>query len=331
MKPNRNYYFDNIKAWLIILVVLGHFIEPLIENKFFLILYTVVYAFHMPMFAFASGFYSKPSLKGLKSLFKTFITFQVVYGIFMLLIFIIFPQNHATIESTSTTLEILDIIPLAFTPYWLLWYLLSLIFWRLLLFIFNKSHLMIIIAILLSIFIGIVDIDGRTLSYSRTISLFPFFLLGYYLTESNLSLVRTFFKKKYACFLLITITLILWVCYYFNANHELFYYANNFEELGCTLTVGFALKVLTLLISFFTSLVFMLIVSEKKSMLSNIGKETLNIYLYHGFIYWIIYSFGFYTYLQTTNLFFQVIIIIALTMSSVYSLSKIFKNRRYYE
>lgn len=59
----RDYLFDNYKALLIILVVIGHFIEPAYKNN--TLLYTLkwlIFSFHMPAFIFISGYFSKREL-----------------------------------------------------------------------------------------------------------------------------------------------------------------------------------------------------------------------------------------------------------------------------
>ena len=62
----REYLFDNYKVLLILLVVIGHFIEPSNDqNPFLYELKWGIVAFHMPAFIFISGYFSKriPSLK----------------------------------------------------------------------------------------------------------------------------------------------------------------------------------------------------------------------------------------------------------------------------
>ncbi|MBP3851842.1 MAG: acyltransferase family protein, partial [Erysipelotrichaceae bacterium] len=54
----RDYYFDNLKAVLIFLVILGHFLLP-IETGPLCILKRWIYSFHMPLFIFVSGYFSK--------------------------------------------------------------------------------------------------------------------------------------------------------------------------------------------------------------------------------------------------------------------------------
>ena len=47
---NKRYaYFDIIKFTLIFFVVLGHVIEPFINNPFFKSIYMLIYSFHMPL------------------------------------------------------------------------------------------------------------------------------------------------------------------------------------------------------------------------------------------------------------------------------------------
>ena len=50
----RNPYWDTLKAMLIVLVVLGH-TGTAMGNKWL----SVIYAFHMPLFIFISGYFSK--------------------------------------------------------------------------------------------------------------------------------------------------------------------------------------------------------------------------------------------------------------------------------
>lgn len=65
---SREYLFDNYKVLLILLVVIGHFIDPCCEkNPYLYELKWAIVAFHMPAFIFISGYFSKqiPSVKKL--------------------------------------------------------------------------------------------------------------------------------------------------------------------------------------------------------------------------------------------------------------------------
>lgn len=67
----RQAYYCNLKAFLMVLVIYGHWIEPEIEHS--RLLYTQywwIYLLHMPLFAFLSGlFFAK--LQGVRRTNKT--------------------------------------------------------------------------------------------------------------------------------------------------------------------------------------------------------------------------------------------------------------------
>lgn len=70
MTRERDYFFDNLKAVLIYLVVLGHFLlpirgaNPLVEVK------RLIYVFHMPLFVFVSGYFAKKSTGTVNTILK---------------------------------------------------------------------------------------------------------------------------------------------------------------------------------------------------------------------------------------------------------------------
>ncbi|MEJ3666138.1 acyltransferase family protein, partial [Staphylococcus aureus] len=56
----RDYFFDNARAILILLVVFGHMLQPYTSgDKYLSALYLVIYSFHMPTFLFISGYFAK--------------------------------------------------------------------------------------------------------------------------------------------------------------------------------------------------------------------------------------------------------------------------------
>ena len=56
---SRNYRIDNMKAVLIILVVIGHFLLPVSSTRFTTNSQYLIYSFHMPAFVFLSGYLAK--------------------------------------------------------------------------------------------------------------------------------------------------------------------------------------------------------------------------------------------------------------------------------
>ncbi len=65
----RLFYLDFLKGFAILLVILGHVIQYNINDPYNNIVFRYIYAFHMPLFMFISGFVSykeKSKLKYIK-------------------------------------------------------------------------------------------------------------------------------------------------------------------------------------------------------------------------------------------------------------------------
>ncbi len=60
----RDPYFDNAKAVLIVLVVLGHTLARMVEeNEWILTIYLFIFSFHMPAFYFSIRLFFKKDKK----------------------------------------------------------------------------------------------------------------------------------------------------------------------------------------------------------------------------------------------------------------------------
>lgn len=85
IKSNRDDRIDTIKGYLIILVVFGHLLEPFLTDKVNIVVYNLIYSFHMPLFVIISGYFfnSKKKIERLKSssikLAETFIIYFFIY------------------------------------------------------------------------------------------------------------------------------------------------------------------------------------------------------------------------------------------------------------
>ena len=102
IKMKRNYRIDNVRALLIILVVVGHLTEIIhYQNSEFV--YRWIYIFHMPGFALLSGLCWSGGKDGRvwKKLIYPYVIFQTLYLIFQHVVlngdFIL--QHHFTIFS----------------------------------------------------------------------------------------------------------------------------------------------------------------------------------------------------------------------------------------
>ena len=78
----RDFMFDNYRAFLIVLVVLGHFIEPSYTDTVFLTnLKYFIFAFHMPAFIFISGYFALKKMspwKLVQKLLVPYLVFEII-------------------------------------------------------------------------------------------------------------------------------------------------------------------------------------------------------------------------------------------------------------
>ena len=91
LTEKRDYLFDNLKALMLFLVVIGHILDPYIERQDSLYRYLMqyIYLFHMPMFAFITGYFTKNTEKARNSAVRNvlvpYIFWQLLYIITALL------------------------------------------------------------------------------------------------------------------------------------------------------------------------------------------------------------------------------------------------------
>jgi fucose 4-O-acetylase-like acetyltransferase len=164
--------WDNTRFVCIVLVVVGHALTRLTyDSDVALVLYLVIYAFHMPAFALISGYFSKatsPTRTQMARLMTDIVLPYIVFeGLWVLYKFLI----KGRIEPNITT------------PAWTLWFLLALGIFRLVLPYLALLRWPLLWAFVISIGAGYLPNLGSTFSLARTLGLLPFFTLGWWLHE----------------------------------------------------------------------------------------------------------------------------------------------------
>ena len=115
----RSAWLSNVKLLLMFLVVAGHCME---QTGFTgSISYKIIYLFHMPAFAFLSGTGLKTRKRCLKSAVSAAVTYAAAQGTVVL-------YGKMTGEKGAAVSWL--------TPYWHLWYLMSLVFWSFLVWVY---------------------------------------------------------------------------------------------------------------------------------------------------------------------------------------------------
>lgn len=266
----RDDSIDSIKGLLIFLVVLGHCLSlGNIEDT--RILHNMIYCFHMPLFVFLSGYFTKKNrqlLSGIRSVFEIFIVFHIYY----------------TVITRSFPYTLYDLL----TPQWIYWYLLSLVFWRLLVLYlpFDKWNKVAVClsSIVMGIVIGCIPFIGYPLSLSRTIVFFPFFILGYYgkydlVINKIRSSRKIIFLLGGGCCLLISCVVMPDLKKVFAGSFP--YYLQ--DVYFCHPSV---IRVMFYAMATLMSIVFIKLTPNNK-FLAEVGRNTMLFYVYHSFmIYW---------------------------------------------
>ena len=140
ISKQRELLFDNLRGVLIFLVVLGHALEYFrLTNQTAEFFYVFIYLFHMPVFIFISGYFSKQVQKGRKTAVKTFLIPYLILNFILSIILLMMGKIE--------TITILN-------PGWTLWYLYCMFIWRLLLPDLIKVRHILIFSFIIGIFSG---------------------------------------------------------------------------------------------------------------------------------------------------------------------------------
>jgi fucose 4-O-acetylase-like acetyltransferase len=260
----------------------------------------------MPLFIFVTGKFAKqskkePKTKALK-IFKIFIIAQVLitiyYGFF---------------------LHIINPFKNILTPRFTLWYLLTCAFLYLSEYILRKVEFkkIFIISLFLALFSGFIPQITNFLSLTRTIAVLPFFILGYYSSTNN---YLTFINKHKKIITFLVCISVIW--FLFNQNFFLFkdtYLKYNYYAYRSPIVCFYKRCIIYVLFFIFTS--FMLnIMPNKKTILSNLGTQTLSIYLLHGVLLKTIKYFKLFLNNEIigTVLIYVSVILISIIISNIY-------------
>ena len=268
----RDSFFDNAKFILIFLVVFGHIISPYRANDEWLVsIYHFIFIFHMPAFILLAGHFSTNFhkkgyyVKIITRLLVPYLILQTIYTLF-------YSQLYA---DSSMTLEY-------FTPRWAMWFLLSMIAWKLMLPLFGKlqARYSIPLAILLGVVIGFVDIPERFLSLDRTFYFFPFFLIGYYLTRTDLfEKLKNGAYRGYATAFLVVLFAAIYVWLGGIDGASILYGTYTFSSLtDLLIRIGIYAGSMLVTIAFFA------LVPKEKYIFTGIGRRSFYVYILHGFI-----------------------------------------------
>ena len=291
--PVRRWKYDNIRAFLMFCVVLGHFLESFDGWD---VLYKIIYTFHMPAFIFLSGNFAKfrPDVL-LRRMALPYFLFQTLYVL----------GGSGTLQYT--------------TPYWLLWYLPALIGWNLLLPVIHtdrpeKMAAVLLGSVALGLAVGFVSGAGRFLTLSRFLVFFPYFAAGVYWRE--LKVTAPFSRRALvitaACAAAGLTVLTLGA----GLSREMYYGASSYDASGGGPGYRFLLYAAGIAC---IAVIFLLAPDRPIPGLTAWGRHTMPIYLFHGFVVRLAQHWGIFHDSKEQN--FCLALVLSLAVMAVFGFS----------
>lgn len=258
MSDNRDIKLNNLRALLVFLIVFISSIFSLnFKNNFiassiakFLMVFT------MPMFCIISGYYARA-----KTSYKQHIR---LFGLFMIMNFTFYIYEYLVTGYITG-----DIIKYSS------WYVIDLIIWRLVYKQIKNKPMALIINLLAIIFLSIIPNNFKILNIDCLIYYFSYFLLGscFNIFEDDKNMKESLLKVGIS-FLVIIITLLI-----FRVDYRWFNVLYNANPLFVITRIIFYVC-----IYFITTGLYELMPNKEIKLISNIGKCSLCIYFFHGFL-----------------------------------------------
>lgn len=292
---NRIQKWDIIKFFLMFTVVLGHFADLHTgQNDAMKSLFLFIYSFHMPLFIFVSGLFSKRMIN--EKRWNKILGYLVLYFFTKIVMFAfggIFNQKFGFSLFSEKGLS---------------WFMFALFAFALITVGASrfKPAYVLTFSLLLSLMAGYDRSVGSELVLSRIIVLYPFYYAGYCAEPEKLEeMSRGWWKKLLALAGIVTLCVVSFTVK--SAYHILpmFTAQHPYHSLGGGENWGALIRLACYAVSALACLCIIIITPDKldkKGIIASLGKYTLSAYVFHYAIIRLLYNtFDMRQYLGTGN------------------------------
>lgn len=289
----RNYYIDNLKFILITLVVVGHFAIKMTYMAPIQSLLYFIYLFHMPCFIFVSGFLAKRINAGGK------LRIDKILG--MLWLYFIFKLINTLITYAFTGKLDFNFFKDTAAP----WYLLALCIWYILVPVIERIKIVYLLpaSVLAGLIIGYFSYIRDVLALSRVFVFFPFFILGFSLSEQMLA---KFLNMRIRLLALIYLSALFAFLLMFRKElapvSKIIYggssYSDSLDELA---QYGILIRLIWYILAFITAAAFMLLVPRCRMFFTSFGGRTLQVYMSHIWCRDMLVYIGLFKFIQKSS------------------------------
>lgn len=280
---SRCQKWDILKFILIFLVVLGHaadYFTP--ESEIMRGLYLSIYVFHMPVFFFVSGLFSKKTVDEKRK--DKVIGFIMMYVFMKVVVFI--TQLLAGVRPKF------DLFSEGGFP----WYLLAMAFCimtTMLLKDFSWKYVL-TFSIIIACFAGYSDSIGNFLCLSRFFVFYPFYYVGYIADREKIERFCKGKPQKIISAILI-VAAIAFVAY---KGDDIYWTRllltgrNPYSSLNGNFHFGFWFRLVHYIVAFAVGSAVVILTPERtpKGLLAKLGQRTLGVYVFHYSVLYLIFN-----------------------------------------
>lgn len=277
IKKERDYWFDNAKAILIVAVVVGHLANGIFSTStpWVVALQKFIYIFHMPVFMIISGRFAKKRIdrNDRVTVINKLVVPYIVLQTLMLLLYSC--MDYASTSSFSY-----------FKPLFGLWYFITIAAYSLISPYIVKCKWALPLSLIVGLVVGFLPHTFYG-GFHRIFCFYPFFLFGYYTYGKSFSFCKKIWFRIISV-AVILITGILTLKYAKHLSFELLcmnkVYSFIANDVDTTLIGAFLMNVARYAVGFLFFFVIMGVTPSKKTFFSYIGTNSSYVYALHLFI-----------------------------------------------
>lgn len=277
--------WDNLKLFLIFLVVLGHLtIQYFSKSQMFGTMTMAIYTFHMPTFIFVSGLFSKRAINSDTPPIKKSIGFLLIY-IFLRI------ANYAAniVFGVKCAFDF-------FTVKDIPWYMLAMAIWYMLTHAIRNTDTkyVFIISIIIACFAGYMTGDADFLCILRVVTFYPFFYAGYTLDRQRVEEITGKKASRIASAVIFASFILICTLTFYQSSFlfPLLSCRRKYSSLGELAAWGCLLRLAYFVIAGVLVFAVISLCPRKEFAFSKYGRRTLQIYFYHRPFLYIIKNAG---------------------------------------
>lgn len=305
-------YWDNVKFFLMMLVVVGHFMPN--DTEKMLIAYRFIYIFHMPVFLFVAGIFFKIEATDVKKRVSGFIALGTVSNVIWFLL-----NNYLFFESTKkfyvTNFYVFRAVSIS-------WYCFSLAICTVLAYFMKniKWQAVLFISLIVGLFSSYDALIMQSITLGKTASWFVYFYVGTLLSKYKKNITQFASKPCVKVIALFAFVACIFIAYATRYNEVFSILRSSGTFTASVQGVSWREKSIAYIVTTIVSVAFLLVVPTRSiKLITRCGQSTLQVFFWHIIVRTVIFYFGWNNQLCRSNIgtiiYFLIIIMIDILLS----------------